>query len=317
MNKIITGDAFIELTKLESQSVDVCITSPPYFGLRDYGDEKQIGQEETVTQYIDRLTLVFSQVKRVLKDTGTLWIVIGDSYAGSGKGRNANGTINNSNLNCKQYTNRGSVSGKITNTKSNGKQCKPKDLIGVPWMLAFKLKETGWYLRQEIIWEKPNAMPENVKDRCTRCHETIFMFSKNKQYFYNSKENMEPAVNGDPSSPRGSKGTLRPNKGMREKTEKPSYKIEMRNRRSVWRCSVKPYKGAHFATFPLELIVPIIKIAAPENGIVLDCFSGSGTVGVACQECDRSFIGIDINEKYSMMAKERIKEAKEKHGANA
>ncbi len=294
INQIITGDALIELTKLKSQSVDVCVTSPPYFKLRDYGNEKQIGQEETVSQYIDKLVLVFSQVKRVLKDTGTLWIVIGDSYAGSGKGRNSDGSVNWSTCSGKQGKNRGSVYGKILRTKTDTKQCKPKDLIGIPWLLAFRLKEQGWYLRQEIIWEKPNAMPESVKDRCTRCHETIFMFSKNKQYFYNSQENKELAVNNNSSSK--SKDTLR-------------------NKRSVWRCNVKPYKGAHFATFPTELVMPIIKIASPKNGIVLDCFSGSGTVGVVCQECGRSFIGIELNENYSIMARERMREVRNQYGA--
>jgi len=266
---IITAGAIAGLQQVSAASVDCCVTSPPYYGLRDYGVEGQIGLEQSPEAYITRLVEVFRAVRRVLRDDGTLWVVIGDSYAGSGKGGNSAGHEG------KQDTNRGtlSVKGRMTPT---GGDIKSKDLIGIPWQLAFALRADGWYLRQDIIWQKPNAMPESVRDRCTRAHEYIFMLTKSARYYYDADAVAETAVHGD-----------------------------ARNRRSVWTVSTKPYKGAHFATFPPELIEPMILASSRRGGIVIDPFCGSGTTGVVAAAHGREFIGIDINPDYAEMARNR------------
>jgi DNA modification methylase len=274
-NTIIQGDALTVLRTLPDNSVDCCVTSPPYFGLRDYGMSGQIGLEETPEAYKERLVSVFMEVYRVLKPTGTLWLNIGDSYNGSGKN---NG--NTCKMNWKQRTNAASHATKPTMIKN----LKPKDLIGIPWMIAFALRDAGWYLRQDIIWEKPNPMPESVIDRCTKAHEYIFLFSKSRKYYYDYHAIMEPAA------------------------ERWVVKngIPMRNKRSVWTVNTEPYHGAHFATYPQKLIAPCIMAGCPEGGTVIDPFAGTGTTAVVARKLNRNFIIIELNPKSIKLAETRL-----------
>ena len=302
MDKIITGNAIEVLKELPDCSADCCITSPPYLGLRDYGVNEQIGLENSVEAYINRLTDIFREVRRVLKNDGTLWLNIGDSYVSSNS----------------EYSN-----------------CKRKDLIGIPWLLAFALRNDGWYLRQDIIWEKPNAMPESVKDRCTKSHEYIFLFSKQSKYYFDYEAIKEPAVGFNNIVPAGSKGTLRPNsrlrkgnsrtfrgggvytKGqsfnnsaeiMRESHGNNENMTGLRNKRSVWTVATQGYKEAHFATFPEKLIEPWVLAGSRDGGIVLDPFVGSGTTAVVAKKFNRGFIGIELNTESVAMAKRRLEE---------
>ena len=302
MNKIITGNAIEVLKELPDCTADCCITSPPYLGLRDYGVNGQIGLEKSVEAYINRLTDIFREVRRVLKSDGTLWLNIGDSYVSSNS----------------EYSN-----------------CKRKDLIGVPWLLAFALRNDGWYLRQDIIWEKPNAMPESVKDRCTKSHEYIFLFSKQPKYYFDYEAIKEPAVGFNNIAPAGSKGTLRPNSRLRkgnsrtfrgggvytkgqsfnnsaETTRESHGNSEnitgLRNKRSVWTVATQGYKEAHFATFPEKLIEPCVIAGSREGGIILDPFMGSGTTAVVAKKHNRGFIGIELNPEYAEMARRRLEE---------
>jgi DNA modification methylase len=279
---------------LADKSVNVCISSPPYFGLRNYNADGQIGVESSPEQYVSRLTDVFREVKRVLRDDGTLWLNLGDTYCGGGRGCDTE----------KQRSNKGTRDMPKSTIPSG---MKPKDLMGIPWMVAFALRADGWYLRQDIIWHKTNAMPESVTDRCTRSHEYIFLLSKSKNYYFDHDVIKEPCVNGDPTSPRGSRGTLTPNKGRRDNaivdTTEP---LQYRNKRDVWTISNKPFRGAHFATFPPDLVQPCILAGSPIGGVVLDPFFGSGTVGVVAKQEGRDFIGIDINKDYCNLARIRI-----------
>ena len=205
LNQCYFGDCVESMRQMPNGVINTCITSPPYFGLRDYGHAGQIGLEETPEQFIDKLVDVFREVKRLLRDDGTLWVNMGDSYAGSGKGRNGDGTPN-VDANSKQATSEGTTNGILVKTKTP--DCKPKDLIGIPWMLAFALRADGWYLRQDIIWAKPNPMPESVTDRCTKSHEYIFLFSKSRHYFYDADAIKEPAIYA--GDDRGSRTDSRP-----------------------------------------------------------------------------------------------------------
>lgn len=328
MTQIIIGDALESLKTLPSDSVDCCVTSPPYYALRDYGVDGQIGLEETPEAYIDRLVEVFREVRRVLKNNGTLWVNIADSYAGSGKGA---ASYPENAKKYKQGTSRGMLGAEKT-TKAKTPGIKQKDLIGIPWMLAFGLRADGWYLRQDIIWQKPNAMPESVKDRCTKCHEYVFLLSKSKTYYFDGEAIKEPCVGFDKSSPRGSKGTFTPNAGRRkgnnrsfrgggvytnnrsfdnsaDKEKKTVGNVPnetgVRNRRSVWSVSTHGFSGAHFATFPRKLIEPCILAGCPVGGTVLDPFIGSGTTAEVAQDLGRNCIGIDINESTYAFCQDR------------
>lgn len=299
VNKILCGDALTELSKIPDKCVHTCVTSPPYFGLRDYGHPDQLGQEATPELYIQKLVEIFSQVKRVLRDDGTLWVNIGDSYAregGSGKDLNRHWDGRNKNP----------TTGHDRFAKDLG--LKPKDLIGIPWMLAFALRADGWYLRQDIIWNKNNPMPESVTDRCTKAHEYIFLLSKSPKYYYDqeaikepcSPDNIEDFKRRKTLDNKGKgKGTYqeaRPDLTRSRDAYMPSdFK---RNKRSVWTVNPQPYKEAHFATYPVKLIAPCILAGCPQDGIVLDPFGGSGTTGVAAREYGRNFILIELNNNY-------------------
>ena len=288
MNRIIIGDAMERLRELPDEIADVCVTSPPYYGLRDYGVDGQVGLEKTPEEYIDRLVQIFREVRRTLKKDGTLWIVIADSYAGSGRGI----------------------------SKKTG--IKNKDLIGIPWMLAFALRTDGWYLRSDIIWNKPNVMPESVKDRCTKCYEHVFMLAKSKTYHFDSEAVLVPAqydgrketINKGSSkyadkivpgkTPQSQHMAGKPHQRWRFKDGKP-----VKNRRDVWTVSTRPYKGAHFATFPPELIEPCILAGSRPGGTVLDPFIGSGTTAEVAHRLGRECVGIELNPDYEEFIRQR------------
>jgi len=289
---IMLGDALEQLKTLPDGSVHCCVTSPPYYGLRDYGVAGQIGLEETPEAYVAKLVDVFREVRRVLRDDGTLWVNLGDSYAaGGGTGKpGPNATVGNTLSGC-QYralTPVGPAS---------------KNLLGIPWRVAFALQADGWILRQDIIWHKPNPMPESVKDRCTKAHEYLFLLAKKPRYWFDSEAIKEEAVT--PANPRymGSKdqvGTLRRDVGR----EPLGY--TNRNRRSVWSICPRPYKGAHFAVFPPALVEPCIKAGCPAGGTVLDPFGGSGTTGQVAKSLGRNAILIELNPAYHDLIRSRL-----------
>jgi site-specific DNA-methyltransferase (adenine-specific)/site-specific DNA-methyltransferase (cytosine-N4-specific) len=259
------GDARLLLKHISDGYFDCIVTSPPYWGLRDYGVEGQIGAETTVDEYIADLVLLFREARRTLSDDGTLWLNIGDSYTSGGRTwRDADSK------------NKGRAMGYRAPTP---KGLKPKDLIGVPWKLAFALQADGWYLRTDIIWNKPNCQPESVKDRPTRSHEYVFLFSKSEKYYYNWQAVMEPASN---------------------------LKQESKNRRTVWNITTEPYPGSHFAVYPRALVRLCVIAGSREKGRVLDPFFGTGTTGVVCNELNRDCVGIELNAEYAELARERL-----------
>jgi len=299
VNTIIQGNCIETLKTLPDNYVNCCITSPPYYNLRDYNCNGQIGLEETPQEYIQKLVDVFREVKRVLSDNGTAWINIGDSYAGSGKG--AANYPENAKL-YKQGTNKGML-GATATLKCKTPGIKNKDLIGIPWMLAFALRDDGWYLRQSIIWHKPNAMPEPVTDRCTKSHEYIFLLSKSARYYFDGNAIKETAVQKD---------RVRNDRiGVKESgIYNPGNRVfkgsDTRNKRDVWIVNNKPFNGAHFAVFPEKLILPCILSGCPENGIVLDPFMGSGTTALVAIKNLRKYIGCELNPEYIKIAEQRI-----------
>ncbi|OQB04332.1 MAG: Modification methylase DpnIIB [bacterium ADurb.Bin212] len=306
-------DCLEGLKLLDDNSIDCCVTSPPYWGLRDYGVEKQLGLEDTPEEYVENIVKVFSEVKRVLKEDGTLWLNLGDSYSGSGKGRNPDGTVHVSSLIAKQGTSAGTVMGNVkSGIVPNG--LKPKDLVGIPWRVAFALQSDGWYLRQDIIWAKPNPMPESVKDRCTKSHEYIFLLTKSAQYYYDNEAIRETAKNANKTISLGEKSfSKRQAKGVGVEPsgngKSDNYTVkEYRNKRSVWTVATKPFKGAHFAVFPPALIEPCILAGCREGGIVLDPFMGSGTTGLVAKQQNKNYIGFEMNSKYCDIANKRISE---------
>ena len=330
LNTIYNLPCLEMLIKLPDNSIDCCVTSPPYYGLRDYGVEGQLGLEATPEEYVMKMVQIFSRVKRVLKDDGTLWLNLGDSYAGSGQGRNGDGSVGK--VGNKQRTNTGSLidkqnekendsinvlhnrkpvfSGGVNNIiDSDSKKLKPKDLIGIPWMVAFALRADGWYLRQDIIWHKPNPMPESVTDRCTKAHEYIFLMSKSARYYYDADAIKEPLADinrtnfQSGSRPHG-KNKDRNDNDLSERSKDVVY--EDRNKRSVWTVTTKPFSEAHFATFPEDLIVPMIKAGCPEGGTVLDPFMGAGTTALVAYKLNRNYIGSELNPDYCKIAEKRI-----------
>ena len=277
----------------------MCVTSPPYYGLRDYGGEaSQIGMEQTPEEYIQQLVEVFRLVRDNLTDDGTLWVNIGDSYYNyRSDGNYPKQTVSKTRQDLPTKT-------PVRGNKLEG--LKSKDLIGIPWMLAFALRADGWYLRQDIIWHKPNPMPESVKDRCTKAHEYIFLLSKNKNYYYNNEAIKEPAKdwgtrdrsNGKYHNPGSG---LVPHSGLTK-----SY--ERKNKRSVWSVIKKPYKGAHFAVFPPELIEPCILAGSEPGDIILDPFMGSGTTAMVAKQHGRYYMGCELHEDYGELIKNRVPE---------
>ncbi len=301
---IIHGDCREVLAALPSESMQCCITSPPYWGLRDYGHDSQLGLEGTPDEYVANMVAVFREVWRVLRKDGTVWLNLGDSYASTTSGTGA--------LGGSFASERSQWEGHTTRTEIPS-GLKPKDLCGIPWRVAFALQADGWWLRQEIIWSKPNPMPESVTDRCTKSHESIFLLAKSKKYYYDAEAIAEKSIYGDIDK-RSGKGNIRyegkRTSGDPSKDGQQSFVTidETRNRRSVWTITTKPYKAAHFATFPPDLIEPCIKAGCPEGGTVLDPFNGSGTTGDVCRKLGRKSIGIELNAEYNLLAAHRLRQ---------
>lgn len=309
LEPLLVGDCIQMLRLLKDQSVNCCVTSPPYFGLRDYGHDGQIGLEETPGQFVAKLAEVFAEVYRVLRDDGTLWLNLGDSWSTGSKWGGSTGGKAAKALH--------GLTGGGRTKQSHG--IPDKQLLGIPWRVAFALQDAGWYLRQDIIWAKPNPMPESVTDRCTKAHEYLFLLSKSPRYYFDSTAIKEPAIGGQTGSAasfkrEGSKraqvihgqsaGTHRADR------EDVAYNGETRNRRSVWSIPTRAFKGAHFATFPEQLIEPCVLAGAPEGGTVLDPFMGSGTSAVVAERLGRKWVGCELNRIYADMALDRIAAAR-------
>jgi DNA modification methylase len=313
--RIIPGDCIEGLRTLPDASVHCCVTSPPYWGLRDYGHDGQIGLEPTPEAYVARMADVFREVRRVLRDDGTLWLNLGDSYA-SGEvwrhdqreGQRADGG---------DYKQKGL--GTPRQRARLATSLKPKDLVGIPWRVAFALQADGWWLRQDIIWHKPNPMPESVRDRCTKAHEYVFLLTKSDRYFYDAEAVSEASVdkesingrrkrNDDKFCAADPEGMARTRVGFAKIEDGKTYPT--RNRRSVWTITTKPYSGAHFAVMPADLVEPCIKAGCPEGGTVLDPFAGSGTTLAVAAELGRNAIGCELNPEYIGLAERRIKESR-------
>jgi len=300
MNIIEFGDCRETMRRWASEGVkaQTCVTSPPYYGLRDYGRDGQIGLEETPEEYIAAMVEVFRCVRDVLADDGTVWLNIGDSYNSPGPSNHGKSKLVHRGTGAQTWK-------QPTTQKIDG--LKAKDLIGIPWMLAFALRADGWYLRQDIIWHKPNPMPESVQDRCTKAHEYIFLLSKSQKYYYDHEAIKEQSTSksegirfggnkyGDNDDPK-----------YATKSGNVSKEYEVANKRSVWSVPVKPYSGAHFAVFPQELIEPCILAGAPVGGIVLDPFMGSGTTAQVAQNLGRQYIGCELNTDYKPLQDKRV-----------
>lgn len=300
INQCHFGDCIETMRQMPDGIAQTCVTSPPYFRLRNYGHDGQIGLEATPEQFIVKLVDVFREVKRVLKDDGTLWLNIGDSYASLPTGSDSK---------------KSNLEGGKTTQHEGGKRpnkiigdLKQKDLIGIPWMLAFALRADGWYLRQDIIWHKPNPMPESVQDRCTKAHEYIFLMSKSQKYYYDIDAIKEEAHTTDASNRNRDDSRLNNTPGRTRMAGLTTNHYETKNKRSVWTVATTPYKGAHFATFPTALIEPCILAGAPAGGVVLDPFFGSGTTGEVAQRIGRKFIGCELNLAYKDLQDERLRQ---------
>ena len=298
---IHVGDCREGMTQFAAAGLraQTCVTSPPYFGLRDYGHEGQLGLEQTPEQYIAAMAEVFRCVRDVLADDGTLWLNIGDSYArtgGTDRKVSATAQVGSTRNTLEQMSDRTSSAAAIG--------LKSKDLIGIPWMLAFALRADGWYLRQDIIWHKPNPMPESVRDRCTKAHEYIFLLSKSERYFFDWEAMREEAVKGSAGSTFNSGKTSEHQLGR--SSNKDREEDGKRNRRSVWTVATRPYKGAHFATFPPALIEPCILAGSRPGDFVLDPFMGSGTTAEVAIRHGRMAMGCELNPEYKKLIDERL-----------
>ena len=341
--QIITGDARDRLRELPDASVHCCVTSPPYFGLRDYGVEGQMGLESTPAEFVAGMVALFREVRRVLRDDGTLWLNLGDSYArapakgGSGPGKNANYADSFGAANRKFRAGSGRADGIVDDRNIRNRDgvgpvpgLKEKDLIGIPWRVAFALQSDGWFLRQDIIWSKPNPMPESVRDRCTKAHEYVFLLSKGPRYYFDAGAIAEPVAPAtitrlaqDVDSQAGSdrvpgktngamkavSGSYGHGAGRNDGDNRPPggwTDGATRNKRSVWTVATQPFKEAHFATFPPALIEPCILAGCPVGGTVLDPFGGAGTTGLVSDRLQRDAILIELNPAYAEMARQRI-----------
>lgn len=297
--EVLIGDCLSSMSALPDQSVHCCVTSPPYFGLRDYGQEGQIGLEPTPDEFVEAIVAVFREVRRVLRDDGTVWLNLGDSYARTG------GTDRKVSATAKAGNTRRSMDQIADRTSRAPSGLKDKDLIGIPWRVAFALQADGWYLRQDIIWAKPNPMPESVRDRCTKAHEYIFLLSKSPRYYYDHEAAKEPS--SEPNRKRSDQfGGKKYKEGVWHSDGSIFTGSPTRNRRSVWTVTTRPYKGAHFATFPPALIEPCILAGCPEGGIVLDPFGGSGTTAGVAVAHKRKAIICELSQDYAQLIDERV-----------
>ncbi len=314
INTVVHGDALSVLRQMPDGVIQTCITSPPYWGLRDYGVDNQLGLEKTPEEYVAKLVKVFREVRRVLRDDGTLWLNLGDSYSQGCM----TGTVGpNSMLKAQTQQNYGTIEAR----KAKDIGLKPKDLVGVPWMVAFALRSEGWYLRSEIIWFKKNPMPESVTDRPTKAHEQLFLLAKNQKYYYNADAIREPHTHKDAALNTGNWAESVKDKGYANAlpearaagrsvamSRPKDYigNVNGRNKRSVWEIATEPTPYAHFATFPIKLIEPCILAGSKEGSIVLDPFMGSGTVGLRSKELSRQYFGVELNEEYIKIANQRL-----------
>ncbi|HCE6948970.1 site-specific DNA-methyltransferase [Pseudomonas aeruginosa] len=309
-HEIRVGDCLDALRAMPDQSFHCCITSPPYFGLRDYGMPGQIGLEQTPAEFVTRLVEVFREVRRVLRDDGTLWLNIGDSYSNIGKWGGATSGKHAKALHGEQQS---SCREKRDSESLGATGLKPKDLIGIPWRLAFALQDDGWYLRQDIIWHKPNPMPESVRDRCTKAHEYVFMLSKSPRYYYDHEAVKEDAVSDHPSGNGFKRDARESYKNLdgtaRGNDEQWTGVGGKRNRRSVWTVPTAGFKGAHFATFPPDLIRPCVLAGAPRGGLVLDPFGGAGTTALVAMQEGRRSVLLELNPEYASIARHRLASA--------
>lgn len=330
--QIIIGDAREQLKGLADGSVNMAVTSPPYFRLRDYDVEGQMGLEETPEEYVAALVDLFREVRRVLRDDGTLWLNLGDSYAGSW-GAQGHGPSPSSAMARHQVANHPKSASKTGTIRGEG--LKPKDLVGIPWMVAFALRADGWYLRQDIIWSKPNPMPESVGDRCTKSHEYLFLLSKSSRYAYDADAIMEglaeasvarlsqnvAAQTGSERVPGKTNGAMKAvsrKRGLPPRHQQYPDSSDQsgldnvsrglgRNKRSVWSIATQPYSEAHFATFPPALVEPCILAGCPAGGMVLDPFGGAGTTGLVAERLGRNSTLIELNPEYADIARRRIR----------
>ena len=291
MIKILQGNCLEVLKDLPEQSVNTCITSPPYWGLRNYQEEEQLGLEDTPEEFVESLVKVFREVKRVLRDDGTVWLNLGDTYCGTGHKGNYTDPKHKEGRNGQKIA---------LNNKIDG--LKSKDLVGIPWRVALALQQDGWYLRQDIIWHKPNPMPESVTDRCTKSHEYIFLLSKNAKYYFDNESIKEDSVTIIKKRTRKTGTGVDSNIGNKGSAGNNGK----RNKRSVWTVPTKPFKCAHFATFPPDLIEPCVLAGGPEGGTVLDPFGGAGTTGLVAQQHNRDSILIELNPDYIEIAEKRL-----------
>jgi DNA modification methylase len=301
---ILLGDVRQTLPTLPDRSVQTCITSPPYFGLRDYGCDGQIGLEPTPREFVDTMVQVFREVRRVLRDDGTLWLNLGDSYAG------ARGGTQGQTGQCADRTAAAqNVRFRAETRMPEG--FKPKDLMGIPWRVAFALQDDGWYLRQDIIWSKPNPMPESVRDRCTKAHEYLFLLSKSARYYFDADAIAEPATGEAPGNKAPTKGGREYEDGAIEhRTAANLHHIgarDTRNKRSVWTIPTQPMREAHFATFPEALVEPCIRAGSRPGDTVLDPFLGAGTTALVAEREGRQWIGCELNPDYAAIAERRLR----------
>lgn len=308
---ILIGDVKDKLKELPDKSVNCVVTSPPYWGLRDYGNEGQLGLEKTPQEYVERMVNVFREVRRVLSDDGTLWLNIGDTYKPNGKGAMKAG-FNERYFGKKFESDKQSAEENHLDRSAFKADVKEKELVGIPWRLAFALSDDGWYLRQDIIWAKPNVMPESVRDRCTKSHEYLFLMTKSPKYYYDHIAIKEPVSEVSLKRSKSGWKTNRPS----AKTSPDGINVEKmgerfvnptgRNKRDVWFIPTASFKGAHFAVMPERLVEPCVLAGCPEGGVVLDPFFGSGTVGVVAKRNNRNYIGIELNPDYAKIAQDRL-----------
>lgn len=319
MITILQGDVCEQLAKLPSESVQCCVTSPPYWGLRDYGVDGQLGLEKTPKEYVAKMVEVFREVRRVLREDGTLWLNIGDSYASFRDGKATPDTTRGDDTGT--LVPKGSARNRMSSTFV-GSSIKHKDLVGIPWRVAFALQADGWYLRQDIIWHKPNPMPESVRDRCTKAHEYVFLLAKSASYFWDRRAMNEPAswMRDNNPSWAAKRATTNAQKGCENRNAKSAgftgwKPANGRNRRSVWTIATKPYHDAHFATFPPELPRLCISAGSKSGDTVLDPFAGSGTTGQVANELGRNAVLIELKPEYCVLIRKRCAISNETEGA--
>ena len=290
---ILVGDVRKRLAEIPDRTVQCCVTSPPYWGLRDYGHDGQIGLEQTPDEYVSEMVAVFAEVRRVLRDDGVLWLNLGDSYAGNNSRASNGGRA-------------GFGKPRETVTNRTGEGLKQKDLVGIPWRVAFALQADGWYLRQDIIWHKPNPMPESVTDRCTKSHEYVFMLTKSARYYFDNQAIKEPSESTNTGHRFGGNKYGDSTEKIHRTKGQTYTATGTRNKRDVWTINTKPFKGAHFAVMPEALVEPCVLASSRTNDLVLDPFTGSGTVGVVALQHGRYFIGTELNAEYAEIARNRI-----------